>query len=233
MASLYFLAGLMIFWTVLLTLIFRYEKRMVWPYGELEARPALGDAIGYAGRTVQKAVEAGFTLHGWARDLKGKNYKVSYAMLSAPEGDVFAIVGTGSVMRIAVNSTWLFTRSSDGRCFYSADHQAAIQSDPSGHWKNQLVPAAPFDCLLQTHRAWIQTMGVMVLPFSQQNALQEFREVRSEHYHFMERAGLIEFTDASAQYFRFTLLGAFQTATRGYFLGMARKLSHGSFPRSA
>src|SRR5208282_4049983 len=144
MTGLYFLGGMMIFWSVLLTIIFRFEKRMVWPYGELESGPAFGDAMGYGALSVENASVAGFTLLGWARDLKGKKYKVSYAMLAAPEGDVFAVVGTGSVVQISVNATWLFTRSSDGRCFYSADHLSAIQIDPSGHWRNQLVDAAGF-----------------------------------------------------------------------------------------
>jgi hypothetical protein len=233
MTSLYLFGGMVIFWSILLTIIFRLEKRMVWPYGELESEPAFGDAMGYGARTLENATGSGFTLLGWARDLKGKKYRVNYAMLAAPEEDVFAVVGSGSVMQIPVNATWLYTRSSDGRCFYPADHQSAIQSDPSGHWKNQLVPGASFDRLLQQHRAWIQDNRVMPLPFSRQHEREEFRDLCMNHYRFMERAGLVEFTDASLEYFHFTLFGAFQTATRGYFLGMARKLSLGRFPRSA
>jgi len=233
MTAVYFLVGMMLFWSILLTVIFRLEKRMVWPYGELESAPAFPDETGYGALSVAAASAAGFTLLGWARDLKGKTYRVSYAMLAAPEGDVFAVVGVGSVARIPLNAVWLYTRTADGRCFYSADNQSAIQIDSSGHWKNQLVPAAPFNQLLSEHRRWLQENAAMVLPFSRQHEIEELHDLRAEHYRFLQRAGLIEFTDASLTYFRFTLLGAFRTATRGYFLGMARKLSSGRFPRTA
>jgi hypothetical protein len=233
MTIVYVFAGMVIFWSSLLTVIFRFEKRMAWPYGELQSEPPFADATGYGAARVAEAVENGFTLLGWARDLKGPKYRVSYAMLVSPQSNVFATIGVGSVVQIPVAATWLYSPTSDGRCFYSTDHQSGVQIDLSHHWTNQLVPGATFAKLLEEHQDWIRMNKVVRHPLTSGREFAEFRTLRQEHYLSMERTGLIGFTDASANYFRFTLSGAARTATWGYFLGMARQLSGGRFPRNA
>jgi len=233
MTMVYFFLGLLIFWSVLLTAIFRFEKRMAWPYGELQPEPPFADPTGYGAARVEEAVANGFTLLGWARDLKGPKYRVSYAMLISPDRNLFAIVGAGSILQIQLTATWLFTPTSDGRCYYSTDHQAGVQIDLSHHWTNQLVPGANFPQLLQEHQNWVGTNAVVPRCLTRGREMAEFRTLRQEHYLHMARTGLIGFTDASAEYFHFTLTGAARTAAWGYFLGMARQLSRGRFPRSA
>ena len=48
MRFLEFIACLMAFWSIMLTVTFRLEKRMVWPFGELEAGPQINDPNRYA-----------------------------------------------------------------------------------------------------------------------------------------------------------------------------------------
>jgi hypothetical protein len=67
----WFLLGMVVFWVVLLTNIFRLEKRRVYPHGELEDAPYFGDLTGYGGRWVADAVGAGIGMLGWARDVRG------------------------------------------------------------------------------------------------------------------------------------------------------------------
>ena len=231
--SYWFLVGLVVFFSVTLTIIHRLEKRMVWPYGELQAEPYFGDPTGYGARSVAEAVRAGFSFLGWARDAKGPNYRVNYAMLVSAERDTFAVIGVGTILKMPLQATWLHTPTMDGRSFYSTDNQTGVQIDPSRNWTNQLVPANSFLNLLQKHREWIQSVGVLARTFTQGRELAEFRALRTEHFRSMERAGLIRFTDASATHFHYTLAGAARTALTGYFLGMARRLSYGRFPRSA
>jgi hypothetical protein len=230
---LYAFAGMVAFWSVLLTVIFRFEKRMAWAYSELQPEPPYTDPTGYGAGRVAEAVAAGFALLGWARDLKGAKYRVSYAMLVSPDRDVFAIIGVGSVLQIPVAATWLYTHTADGRCFYSTDHQSGVQIDLSHHWTNQLVPGATFRQLLQEHQDWIRRNEVVPRSLTRGREVTELQTLRHEHYRFMERAGLIGFLDGSMNYFRYTLSGAAKTATWGYFLGMARQLSQGRFPRNA
>lgn len=231
--AIYIFIGMVIFWSVFLTVIFRVEKRMAWPYSELQPEPPFPDTTGYGAARVAGAVQEGFTLLGWAGDLKGPKYRVSYAMLISPDRSVFAIIGVGSIIQIPLAATWLYTPTTDGRCFYSTDHQSGVQLDVSHHWTNQLVPGATFAQLLREHQDWIKMNGVLLRPLTRGREVAEFRTLRQEHCRAMERSGLIGFTDASAEYFRFTLSGAARTATTGYFLGMARQLSRGRFPRNA
>ncbi len=229
----YLLLGMVAFWFVLLTVIFRLEKRMVWPYSELDAAPQFPDSSGYALRCVADAAAVGFTLLGWARDLKGPKYRASYAMLISAERDIFAVIGAGSILNIPLAATWLYTPTADGRTFYSTDNQTAVQIDLSHDWTNQLVPAATFPNLLEEHRGWIRSNGLLPRPFTRDRELAEFRTVRQQHFRSMEHAGLIAFTDGSATHFHFTLSGALRTATWSYLVGMARRLSRGRLPRNA
>ena len=233
MQIVYIFGGMVIFWSTLLTIILRLEKRMAWAYSELQPEPPYVDTTGYGASRVAEAVDAGFSVLGWARDLKGSKYRVSYAMLISPERNIFAIIGVGSIIQIPLAATWLYTHTLDGRCFYSTDHQSGVQLDLSRHWTNQLVPGSAFGKLLQKHQDWIKTNEVVPRPLTRGQEVVELRTLRQEHYRFMERASLIGFTDGSMNYFRFTLSGAAKTATTSYFLGMARKLSRGRFPRNA
>jgi hypothetical protein len=231
--NIYILIGLMLFWSVFLTVVFRLEKRMVWPYGDLESAPAFGDSLGYASGHVAEASAAGFKLLGWVRDVKGPTYRVNYAMLVSPERDIFAVIGAGTILKMPLTATWLHSPTVDGRSFYSTDQQTGVQIDLSHHWTNQLVPTRSFRELLAKHRNWLKINQVPPRLFTLDRELEEFRAAREDHYRCMEQAGLIAFTDLSGRYFRFTLLGAAKTATWSYFLGMARRLSQGRFPRNA
>lgn len=231
--TLWFLLGMMVFFSVALTIIHRLEKRMVWPYGELETAPYFGDPSGYGARWVAEAVRSGFVFLGWARDVKGPMYQVSYAMLVSAERDTFAVIGVGNIVRIPLQATWLHTPAMNGRSFYTTDNQAGVQIDLSGNWTNQLATESSFGGLLQKHREWVKSMGVLPRVFTRDREYAEFRALRVGHFRAMERAGLIHFTDVSATHFYYTLSGAARTATWSYFLGMARRLSLGRFPRNA
>lgn len=228
-----FFLGMVAFWVVFPTVVFRLERRMVWPYGELEATPHFGDSTGYGARGVTDAIQAGFLFLGWARDLKGPMYRASYAMLVSADGQTFAVIGVGSLIKISVQTTWLHSPTMDGRSFYSTDKQAGVLIDLSRNWTNQLAPAHSFGQLLQKHREWIQSLALAPRLFTRERAYAEFRALREEHYRSMGRAGLMRFTDASATHFHYTLPGAAKTAIWGYLVGVIRSLSHGSLFRSA
>lgn len=227
------LLGLMGFWAVFLTIVFRLEKRTVSPYGEVEASPFFGDPTGYGANWVADAARAGFVFLGWARDSRGTIYRCSYALLVSADRTVFAVIGVGTILRIPSQATWLHTPATDGRSFNTTDKQAGVQIDLSGNWTNQLAMKPNFSELLQKHQAWLRSLNVLPRPFTPNREFEEFKAMRSQHYHSMERAGLIRFTDASATQFYYTFAGAAKTAIWGYLVGLARGLSQGAFPRSA
>jgi len=228
-----FLLGMMAFWVVFLTIVFRLEKRTVSPYGELESTPSFADPTGYAARWVADALQAGFVLLGWARDVRGSVYQCSYALLVSGDRTTFMVISVGTIMKIPMQGTWLHTPAIDGRSFNTTDKQSGVQIDLSRNWTNQLALVPRFSQLLQKHRDWLQSLNVLPRPFTPNREFEEFKTLRTEHFRSMERAGLIRFTDASATQFYYTFPGAAKTATWSYFVGVIRGLSQGAFPRSA
>lgn len=228
-----FLLGMMAFWAVFLTIVFRLEKRTVSPYGELESTPSFADPTGYAARWVADALQAGFVLLGWARDVRGSVYQCNYALLVSADRTTFMVISVGTILNIPMQGTWLHTPAMDGRSYNTTDKQAGVQIDLSGNWTNQLALVPTFTQLLQKHREWLHSLNVLPRGFTPNREFAEFKELRDQHYRSMERAGLLRFTDVSATQFYYTLPGAAKTATWSYLVGLARGLSQGSFPRSA
>jgi hypothetical protein len=225
--------GVLAFFSVFLTIIFRLEKRTVSPYGELEAVPFFGDPTGYGAQWAADAVRGGFVFLGWSRDTRGSIYCCSYALLVSADRTTFVVISVGTILKIPLQGTWLHTPAMDGRSFNTTDKQAGVQIDLSRNWTNQLAPMPSFGQLLYKHQEWLQSLRVLPRPFSPNREFDEFRALRDQHYREMERAGLIRFADGSATHFYYTLSGAAKTATWSYLVGLVRALSHGSFPRSA
>jgi len=94
--NLYIFGGMVVFFLVLITLAYRFEKRMTWPYSDLQSQPQFEDPSGYGLRRVAEATQAGFTLLGWSHDLKGGIYRVNYALLISLDRTILAVVGAGS-----------------------------------------------------------------------------------------------------------------------------------------
>ncbi len=230
---LWLLLGMVVFFSVFLTIVHRLEKRVVCPFGELEATCNFDDPTGYGIRWVNDATQSGFSFLGWARDNRSATYRLGYAMLVSPDRDIFAVISVGTMLRIPFQATWLYTPTSNGRTFCSTDSQAGVQIDVSRNWVNQLATEPAFSKLLQKHKEWLRSLGVLPRPFTRDREFSEYRALREQHFHAMERAGLIRFTDGSSNSFYFTLPGAAKTALSGYFVGLARRLSFGRFPRSA
>jgi hypothetical protein len=206
---------------------------MVWPYGVLQELPQFPDTTGYGARTVAAARGLGFHFLGWAPDLKGPIYKVSYGFLVSPTGNQLAIVASGTILNMKLAGTWLYTVATDGRVFYSTDNQACIAIDISRQWKTQLVRTSTFDRLVSRHEDLMQAKGVIPRCFNNGRVLEEFRQFRADHYQHMARAGQIEFTDVEATRWRYTIRGALKLSFLNYTIGMVRGFTHGRFPRCA
>jgi hypothetical protein len=228
-----FFIAMVAFFLVMLTLVFRFEKRMVWPYAELAAQPDAVTPYGYLQISVERAVAAGFKFLGWSRDLKGGNYKITYAFLISPDRTTLAVIGEGTILSLKIAGSWLHTPTTDGKSSYSTDNQAGVQIDLSRNWTNQLCLKAPFHNLWARHQQWIQEMRLIPRTFRDGHEFEEFKELRRQHYRHMAQAGLIQYLDPSGTQFQFTTLGAARTASWGYFLGLARGLTAGRFPKNA
>jgi hypothetical protein len=231
--SIYILIGIPAFFIVFLTVIARLEKRMVWPYGNPEAQPQFADASGYGARWVGDALKSGFSFLGWAPDLKGARYRVSYGLLASSERDCFVIIGVGKIMNMPLRGTWIYTPATDGSVYYTTDNQSCVEIDVLRRWRSQLRRAGRFSELLQHHRKLLRDGGITAQSFTAGREADEFRSLREERYQAMSRQGLIAFTDSSATHWRYTFWGALKLASLNYSIGLLRGVTHGHIPRSA
>jgi hypothetical protein len=205
-------------------LVAKWEKRMVWPYGELQSQPHFGDPSGYGTGCLQEAAQSGWQFLGWAPDLKGEMYRVSYAMLLAPEGDGLAIIGVGQVLNFQVAGTWLHSLARDDpRSWFSTDQQACLETDLSGLWTGRLVHVNSFGELWQRHRTWVGSLGVPLLAFAPPAAVQQFRRYREARCDELARRGLIAYTDPQQIHWRYTWGGALKVAVRSLLRGFSPK----------
>lgn len=229
----YIVIGIFAFWLVLLAMIARFEKRLSWPYGEPEAQAQFPDSTGYADRWVDGALNAGFTFLGWCPHLKGGGYRVSFALLVSPERDCFVVISVGTILGIALRGTCIYTRSVEGRVFYTTDNQSCIEIDVTRRWRSQLAPTSTFVRLLQRHRNLLRDSRITPHPFTAGREAQEFKCMRTEHFDSMSRKGLIAFTDHSGTYWRYTYWGALKLTALNYSIGLLRGMTQGRIPRSA
>ena len=212
-------------------LTFRFEKHMVWQYGEPQAQPHRRHPHTDSG--VVAATQAGFSFLGWARDLRGGIYQVNHALLVSPDRTTMAVITAGFLL-IPIEGTCLYTPTADGRLFYTTNSQYFVQIDVSRNWTSQLALEPAFGRLWQRHQAWLQEMAVLQRPFGRSgHELEDFRALRAEHYRSMAHAGLISYTDASASRWQFTLYGATRTAIRSLLVGLMRRFTLGRFPKNA
>lgn len=221
------------FFLVLTVVAYRCEKRMVWPFGSIQAQPQFSDTGGYGARCVDDALKAGFRLLGWAPDLRAPRYKISYALLVSSDGDCFAVVGVGTLLSMRMRGTWLYTRTIDGRVFYTTDSQVCVETDVSRMWRSHLAQVDTFSKLWQRHRDLLRDYGVTSHAFSAGREAEEFRNAREEHFQAISRLGLIAFVDGSATHWRYTLQGALKAAVLNFSIGLLRRITFGRVPRSA
>lgn len=226
--SVAFIFGFVLFLPIL---TYRFEKHMVWNWGDPEAQSDRRHP--YTDYGVAAATQAGFSFLGWARDLRGGIYQVNHALLVSPDRTTIAVCTAGQLL-IPIAGTCLYTPTADGRLFYTTDSQYFVQIDVSRNWTSQLALASTFDGLWKRHQSWLKEMAVLPRPFSRSGReLEDFRTVRAEHYRSMEHAGLIRYIDPSASRWQFTLYGATRTAIRSLRVGIMRKFTLGRFPRMA
>ena len=219
---------------VLIAIVARLEKRMVWAYGELQPQPHFADTTGYGAAWVNEAIQNGFTFLGWAPDLKGEKYKVTYALLISPQKDCLAVIGIGYIFGIPLRGTWLHTLSSDGQhSWYSTDNQACVEIDISGWRKSQLALSKSFTDLWKKHQEWTAKKGVKQNGFKPFENLEVFRQFRENHFREMATRKLICYCNPEQTHWRYAWFGAIKLSFLNQAIGWLRAFSFGRFPKSA
>jgi hypothetical protein len=229
----YLFLALATFFIILTAIVAMFETRMVWPHSGPQPGPVHPDQNGYLQFHVMQAIQAGFQLLAWTYDMKGAMYKISYAFVVSPDRECLGIIAAGSIGSIPISGTWLYSRDSNGTLSYSTDKQSCSVVDISGVIKCQLVPDAALLPLVQNHRDWLHSRGVMPVAFPTGAEIDDLRTLTIAHRKEMARKGLINFTDQSEERWRYSFVGAWKLSFINYWIGLVRAITFGKFPKTA
>lgn len=201
--------------TVLPTLIFMREKRLVWPYADPAETHSVVDPDGYGARTVQIAIDHGFTFLGWASDAKGGTYKLAYGMILSADRRTIGTVGIGTLLGMRLKGTVLRTFAEDGsRACLTMDNPACSEPDALNLWSIRVLPNAVFPMLFAAHEAEVsEKLGPSVLSFPPGEELDAFAALLLDRCDRLAAAGLIHYTDPDRIRWQYTFRGA--TKLRG------------------
>jgi hypothetical protein len=200
----------------LLVVVAMLERRMAWPYGPPKSNHDIMDPSGYGAEMVRGAQAEGFTFLGWANDMKGSTYKLTYGMLASPDRGTLAIVGIGTLLGKVMACTWLHSPSADRQhAWITLDNSEGVESDLLGQRVLRVVRRAGFERMWTSHREWVASRLVGApFQFPPGAELRAFAGILRERLDLMARTGLIRFTDAQNTRWRYTLFGGIRLTLR-------------------
>ncbi len=222
--GLLFILVIMALCLVFITLVAALEKRMLWPYVSPDslAPEFFPPPNSYAHTVAAAAGEAGFTWMGAYAHGAGKLYKVRYDFYLAPERDVLAVVGTGTMASIAVQSTSLTTLLEEGRSLVTVDHQNVAETDLAGMAQDALVAGLGFAGQLAAHRKRLAAVASAAILMDGPDPLAALRAFRQRRVDRLVTLGYAGYLDTDRAWWRYSPKGAALLAFRQYFKGLYR-----------
>jgi hypothetical protein len=209
------------------------EKRMVWPYGNLEARPQFA-ATGFSEKRINEAIACRFRFIGWAPHSKGGKYQVSYGFIISPNEDCLGVISAGAMYGIEVRGTTLITLT-DGkkRGYATSDNQSAVDVDLTRTWKSQLAPRGKFSDLWDRHQRWLAEEKAAPDILTAGRELEDYYAARQYLFEVSASRGILRYVDESKTSARFSLIGAIRALINNNAVALARTVTFGRFPRTA
>jgi len=200
------------------------ESRLDWPYSEPKP-PRPDDTLDpYTLRQLTGARGLQFRILGWSNDIKGPQYKIDYLFLVAPGADTLAIVGVGKLFGMSLKGIWLISIGENDTGFISVNSPSCSEVDVTGRWKDQLVLDADFADLYNSHCAWLNKMGVLLLPFSPGAELDLYRQAKQRRVELLIQAGVARRVGPDPTRWKYTFAGAVRRGFWGNMLTMGRSL---------
>lgn len=226
MQALLFTVGVFVFFSLLTTIVGIWERRIVWPYSEPlspdllqdEYRTALNQA--FVDATFQGMQDEGFRFLCRFQDARRAKYKLSYIYFLSPDRTTLALLGYGSMINIPIKGITLISKNSDGHYYYTTNSSGAERYDVSGTSDTQaLTSVGDFSTLYAKHQKWVQRKTTPSA-FSSDGALQEYRVFLANRCDLRQSRGLIRYTDAEKNEWRYTLLGSLKFSFIGTLRGV-------------
>ncbi|MDX1933865.1 MAG: hypothetical protein SFU56_14800 [Capsulimonadales bacterium] len=207
-----------LFFTLLTILTGMWEKRTLWTFvPEAEAPPGLiAPPAEYLIRANNVAISLGLGYLGTFGHGGGTLYRVRYHLYILPRFEAIIVVGEGSIARLPIAATTLYTRLSDGTLVATTDNMAAVETDLTKTTLEEIWTGADFETLVRRHLERLAVIAPQVAPFSYTDPLADFKEWRAQRIEALIRQGYASFLDDRRLQWRYTPLGATLFAIRGH-----------------
>jgi hypothetical protein len=195
--------GLMGFFFVAIVAASLWEKRPIQPYYV----PAAGEEYepsSVAATANRQAAAVGFRHVVACHDGKGKLYRVRYDFWVDPNNAIFAVIGSGTIAKMAVNGASLYSRMADGRVVTTTNY--AGEQDISGIEEQVTWPQMPFGALYVKHTERFNEIAVE--PFKSESALAEYFDIRRYKADALVARGYAYYLDGDRKVWRYNLKGA-------------------------
>jgi len=160
------------------------------------------------------AAALGFRIGGLHVHAKGGTYRVHTALWIAPDRRTLAANVWGTLARIGVGKTILYSRTDDGKILVTSDKLTG--DDTPGLYETAVLQGASFEELLARHERRLGGPGRAAVPFDGDDALAHFTAIVAARHRFLVGRRDEYFIDPEETAVRSTLKGACKACARAW-----------------
>ena len=199
-----------------------FEKQLVRSFERvrLESMSAYGTAM------AQRAGTYGFKyrdsgVHPKHKDVRG-------LLLLSHDALILAVVSEGTIAKMPLKKTMLFSRFVDGSVLVTVDEAGISELDPLT--RRQFLMNADFPELVLKHREALGVSGVAARPFPVEASWNDLDDLNRARIDRVVGAGLARYVDAEKKRYRYTVWASFKTTI---VHGIGQVLSPSNYARSS
>ncbi len=189
------------------------ERRLTVPYVVLseEGAPGLPDYVRQRGEEI---MQHGFRNREILAHAKKPMIQILATVWFSPDRIILVLTGSGTVLKIPTQQTWLYTPLEDGRWLVTTDRND--EGDPTGMYRVRRRLNAPFPELLALHEKRMTRDRQQVRSFAEDSASDALLNLYAERAVMLVEQRRARWLDSEHRYWRYTWRGALRVCT-GFF----------------
>jgi hypothetical protein len=185
----------------------------------------------YAERQVRAAAELRFSPPRLFKHIKGGTYKTYSALMVSPTEQTLAVVRWGTLAKMRVDATLLYSALDDGTYLITSDRITGMRSP--GIFNDLVYLDADFSQLVERHEERMLASGRKVKILAGSDPLAELEAIHADRARFLIEHGNAYWADPEETAFRSTFKGALSIATAASPKHVDQSLKTGRAPQSA
>lgn len=201
-----FVVGVPVFFFFVIVAACLYETQYVQPY--VVPQPGEEYDLSETARAANaRARNLGFEHSGLCHDAKGKLYRVRYDFWLSPDRLTFVVIGGGSIAKIPMDGTWLYSRTRDERILETTNEIGS--QDISCVVEQKTWPKMKFAPLVEKHGGRLEDLtSDQPIPFEEGAGLADYFAIRRARAEALVERGYARFLDNRESKWKYTLKGA-------------------------